>query len=320
MNNTYAALFPGQGSQSIGMMAELYAASEIVRETISEATPFLDFDLWKLMQEGPENKLNNTLFTQPAMLVAGVAAWRFFGSKSSILPTIMAGHSLGEYTALVCSGALNFNDAIDLVNCRAQYMHNALTNRSGAMAAIIGLKDEDIIEACEEVIGLGVVEAVNFNAPGQVVIAGDITAVERAIDIAKKKGARRAMLLNVSIPSHCELMKPASVQLNQKLKSVNFNQFNIPVINNVDVDLYSDSNSIVDGLTRQVFSPVRWADTIRYFVSKDIRVSVEFGPGGILSGLCRRIDKSIHIIKLDSVASIDKFNELVLKNPSSLEE
>lgn len=316
----YAALFPGQGSQSVGMMAELYAESEVVRETISEAATILGFDLWKLMQEGPENKLNNTLYTQPAMLVAGVASWRFYASESSIMPSVMAGHSLGEYTALVCSGALDFNDAVDLVNCRARYMQNALPDGSGAMAAIIGLKDEDILEACEEVRSEGVVEAVNFNAPGQVVIAGTKTAVEKTIDIAKKKGARRAILLNVSIPSHCELMKPAGIQLKQKLKNINFNQFNIPVINNVDVDLYSDQHSIEDGLTRQVFSPVRWTDTIRYFISKDIDISVEFGPGGILSGLCRRIDKSIQTIKLDSVASIERFNELVSQNRTTTEE
>lgn len=306
----FAAIFPGQGSQSIGMMHELYNESEIVRKTISEAASILGFDLWELMQKGPNEKLNDTLYTQPAMLVAGVASWRYYISEATNIPTIMAGHSLGEYTALVCSGALTFQDAIDLVKCRAQYMAAAVPEGSGAMAAIIGLYDEAVIEACDEAKNYGVVEAVNFNAPGQVVIAGSKVAVENTIEIAKKKGARRAILLNVSIPSHCELMLPAGLQLRQKLQGLQLAIPSYPVINNADVAIYTDQNSIIEGLTKQISNPVRWADIIRYFINKDVRVAVEFGPGGILSGLCKRIDKSMQAIKFDSLASTDLINRL----------
>ncbi|MFQ3334471.1 MAG: [acyl-carrier-protein] S-malonyltransferase [Woeseiaceae bacterium] len=316
----FAAVFPGQGSQSIGMMHELYNESEIVRETVSEAAAILGFDLWELMQNGPDEKLNNTLYTQPAMLVAGVASWRYYTSESPHSPSIMAGHSLGEYTALVCSGALAFEDAVDLVKCRAQYMATAVPLGLGAMAAIIGLDDDVVIEACDEGKNKGIVEAVNFNAPGQVVIAGSKVAVENTIDIAKKKGARRAILLNVSIPSHCELMLPAGAKLKEKLQSIQLAIPSVPVINNVDVALYTDQNNLIEGLTRQISNPVRWADIIRYFIKKDIGISIEFGPGGILSGLCKRIDKSIRAVKFDSIKSIDSINELIAQKLSSEED
>ena len=310
----FAAVFPGQGSQSIGMMSELYSASSIVRDTFNEASSVLSYDLWALITDGPEAQLNDTLYTQPAMLVAGVAAWRFFISKTTLSPTIMAGHSLGEYTALVCSGALDFQGTIELVKYRAQLMHQAVPKNSGAMAAILGLDNLGVINACKAAEEGEIVEAVNFNAPGQVVIAGEKSAVERAINLCKENGARRAMLLNVSIPSHCRLMHPAAKKLQKKLEEVNYNKVIIPVLNNVDVKLYSDKTSIIQGLTRQLYNPVRWAETMQDIASKDIAISVEFGPGGVLSGLAKRIDKNNQTIKFNTIDSFDKFNELVKKN------
>jgi len=307
----FAAVFPGQGSQSLGMMSELHSASSIVRDTFKEANSELGYDLWNLIVNGPEAQLNDTLYTQPAMLVAGVAAWRFFKSKTTINPAIMAGHSLGEYTALVCSGVLDFQETINLVKYRAQLMQQAIPANSGAMAAILGLEDQGVIDACNAVEEDEIVEAVNFNAPGQIVIAGKKNAVERAITFCKENGARRAMLLNVSIPSHCKLMQPAAIKLKEKLEDVSYNKAIIPVLNNVDVQFYSDKNSVIQGLMRQLYNPVRWADIVRDFARRGIVISVEYGPGGVLSGLAKRIDKTNQTIKFNTVDSFDLFSELV---------
>jgi len=286
-------VFPGQGSQSIGMMNGLAQAFPLVNETFDQASSVLGYDLWQVVTEGPEDKLNSTDVTQPAMLSAGVATWRVWLAQGGAEPAMMAGHSLGEYTALVCAGAIAFEDAIKLVAARGRYMQDAVPKGTGAMAAILGLDDADVIAVCEQAAQGEIVQAVNFNSPGQVVVAGNTAAVERATDIAKQKGAKRAVILPVSVPSHCQLMKPAADRLAADLSKITIQAPAIQVINNVDVKTQTDPDAIRDALARQLYQPVRWVEVVQAMVQVGVKNIIECGPGKVLVGLNKRIDKSV---------------------------
>ena len=293
-------LFPGQGSQAVGMLAALAAAQPEVTETFAEASAVVGYDLWQQVQEGPEEALNRTEVTQPAMLAAGVASWRVWQARGGAMPSVMAGHSLGEYSALVCAGALTFADAVALVASRGRLMQQAVPAGSGAMAALVGLTDEQVAEACRaaEVQGDELVAPVNFNAPGQVVIAGSRTAVERAISAAKGLGAKMARLLPVSVPSHCDLMRPAAEALAQQLASVSIQPPRIAVINNVDVATVHAPEAIRDALVRQLYSPVRWVETVTTMAQQGVTTLLECGPGKVLVGLNKRINKQLQALPL----------------------
>jgi len=293
---SFAAVFPGQGSQSIGMLGELAAAHPEVQQTFTEASQALGYDLWALTQQGPEERLNSTQQTQPALLAAGVAAWRTWKAAGGSDPSAMAGHSLGEYTALVCAGAMDFQTAVKLVEFRGLAMQEAVPAGQGAMAAIIGLDDDAVRAACAEAAQGDVVEAVNFNAPGQVVIAGSKAAVERAGEACKARGAKRALPLPVSAPSHCALMKPAAERLAQKLAALDIRSPRIPVLHNVDVLAHSSPDDIRAALKAQLHSPVRWVETVQKLASDGLMRQVEFGPGKVLVGLAKRIDKSVECL------------------------
>jgi len=295
-----AMIFPGQGSQSVGMLAALAEQYPEVQATFAQASEILGFDLWQLAQEGPGERLDETVITQPVMLAAGVATWRAWRSGGGATPSNMAGHSLGEYTALVCSGSLEFADAIRLVTRRAELMQAAVPPGEGAMAAILGLDDDAVIAACNAAAQGQVVSAVNFNSPGQVVIAGERAAVERATEHAKAAGAKRALLLNVSVPSHCELMRPAAEQLAQALAGTALAAPSVPVTGNADVRIYEDAEQIREGLAKQLYSPVRWTETIRELVGRGSSSVVECGPGKVLTGLVKRIDRSIPAVCIDT--------------------
>lgn len=299
---TFAFVFPGQGSQSVGMLAAWAAAEPLVQETFAEASAVLGYDLWQLCQQGPEELLGATERTQPAMLTAGVATWRVWRKHGGPLPTAMAGHSLGEYSALVCSGALDFKTAVALVQFRGQAMQAAVPAGQGAMAAILGLDDADVEAACAEAANSGgpgeVVQAANFNSPGQVVIAGGAAAVERAIEVLKGKGAKRAIKLPVSVPSHSALMQPAAERLAEKLRGIDFAKPAVRDIYTVDVRTHQDATSIREALVQQLVKPVRWTQTVRALLAGGAKVLVECGPGKVLTGLNRRIDKNKDIAML----------------------
>tara|TARA_B100001113_G_scaffold173522_1_gene142134 strand:- start:104 stop:1051 length:948 start_codon:yes stop_codon:yes gene_type:complete len=305
----FAAIFPGQGSQSVGMMQELYQSSSTIQNIYEQASSLLGYDLWKLTSSDDKNELSSTIHTQPAMLVAGIASWNHYIENFDIKPTYMAGHSLGEYSALVCSGAIDFSDAISLVKTRAELMQNAVPDGEGAMAAIIGLEDKKVIELCDQHKGNYVVDAVNFNAPGQVVIAGEKKGIDKIIENAKDFGAKRALLLNVSVPSHCSLMDSVASELKEKLNSIKINETKIPVINNLEASVYKSTLHILDGLSNQVRKPVKWTQTIQYLIKQNINIHIEFGPGGVLTGLNKRIDRSLQSIKYDSPDSIKLINQ-----------
>jgi [acyl-carrier-protein] S-malonyltransferase len=288
-----AFVFPGQGSQSVGMLDALAAEYAEVESTYREAGMVLDYDLWDLVKNGPAEKLNSTDITQPAMLAAGVAVWRVWRSTGGAQPTVMAGHSLGEYTALVCSNSLAFTDAIKLVAERGRLMQAAVPAGSGAMAAVLGLEDDAVRQACRDAAAGDVLEAVNFNSPGQVVVAGNKAAVERVVDLAKERGAKRALVLPVSVPSHCALMQPAADRLATVLKDVQIQAPTIPVINNVDVASPSDPDAIRDALVRQLYSPVRWVETIQKMAGDGVEDLIECGPGKVLVGLNKRIERNM---------------------------
>ena len=291
-----AFVFPGQGSQSVGMLAELATAYPQVQDTFAQASAVLGYDLWDLTQSGPESELNQTHKTQPAMLAAGVAVWRAWQAQRGTMPVMMAGHSLGEYTALVCAGALEFTDAVRLVAERGRYMQDAVPAGQGAMAAILGLEDAQVILVCGDAAQGEVVSAVNFNSPGQVVVAGSVAAVARAVDLAKQAGAKRALLLPVSVPSHCALMKPASERLAALLQTITIQSPTVPVLHNADVQAYSDAQQIRDALVRQLYSPVRWTETVRAMASAGVKTLVECGPGKVLAGLNKRIDRDMAVL------------------------
>ncbi len=301
-----ALLFPGQGSQSVGMLADLADHWPQVAETFAQASEVLGYDLWQLVQNGPAEALNQTDKTQPAMLAAGVAVARVWQAAGGVAPSAMAGHSLGEYTALVCAEALGFEDAIKLVEKRGQLMQSVVPAGEGAMAAILGLSDEDVIALCEAAAQGDVVEAVNFNSPGQVVIAGTRSAVERATEIAKEKGAKRALLLPVSVPSHCSLMKPAADELAKVLDAIEISSPTIKVIHNADVQSHQDGASIKKALVEQLYHPVRWVETIEALKNAAVETVVESGPGKVLAGLNKRIDRRMTALPVFDDASLKK--------------
>jgi len=298
----FAFFFPGQGSQSVGMMQGL-ADIEVVRQTFAEASDLLGQDFWSMVTE-PNEALNQTSNTQPLMLTAGIATWRAWQAQSSLVPTLVAGHSLGEYTALVAAGALTFKDALPLVRYRSEVMQNAVGEGVGAMAAILGLDDETVRQVCAEGAQGEVLEAVNLNSPGQVVIAGNKGAVERGMELAKVKGAKRALALPVSVPSHCALMKPAAEALAIYLQNVPITATNIPVIHNADVLAYNDVSQIKDALVRQLYSPVRWVETIQSTYNQGVQISAECGPGKVLAGLTKRIVAELPCIALTNIESL----------------
>ena len=289
---TFALVFPGQGSQSIGMMRP-FADSKAVRDVFSEASEVLKQDLWKLAEEGPEAELNLTVNTQPLMLTAGYAVYRAWREAGGGAPVIVAGHSLGEYTALVVAGAVAFGDALPLVRFRAKAMQDAVPPGKGAMAAILGLDDDVVLAACQEAAQGEIVEPVNFNAPSQVVIAGDKAAVERGAAAAKTRGAKRAVMLPVSAPFHSSLLRPAARSLATYLEAVKINVPGISVVNNVDVATEREPDRIRNALARQACSPVRWVEVIRHMATAGVRQIAECGPGKVLAGLTRRIDGSL---------------------------
>ncbi|AMP38109.1 MULTISPECIES: ACP S-malonyltransferase [Ralstonia solanacearum species complex] len=289
---TFAFVFPGQGSQSVGML-NAFADHPAVAATLAEASDALGQDIGKLIAEGPADELNLTTNTQPVMLTAAVAVYRAWQAAGGPAPTVVAGHSLGEYSALVAAGAIAFKDAVPLVRFRAKAMQEAVPVGEGGMAAILGLSDDDVRAACAEASIAGVVEAVNFNAPAQVVIAGAKAAVEKACEVAKAKGAKRALPLPVSAPFHSSLLKPASDRLREHLANVTVSAPSIPVINNVDVVVVNDPAAIKDALVRQAASPVRWVETVQKMKADGITRVVECGPGKVLAGLTKRIDGDI---------------------------
>lgn len=305
----FALVFPGQGSQSIGMLDALAAAEPAVGECFAEASDALGYDLWQVVKEGPEARLNATECTQPALLAAGVAVWRVWRRRGGPAPLAFAGHSLGEYTALVAAGALEFADAIRLVEFRGRAMQEAVPAGTGAMAAILGLDDDAVRAACAEAAATGganaVVSAVNFNSPGQVVIAGEKTAVERAIEGCKARGAKRAVPLPVSVPSHCALMEPAARRLAERLASVSVRAPATPVIHNHDVTAHADPAAIRAALVAQLHSPVRWVECVQALKARGAARLVEAGPGKVLAGLTKRIDKEIEGLAAFDPATID---------------
>lgn len=303
---SFSIIFPGQGSQAVGMLADLSNEWTQVGEAFSEASDALGYDLWKLVQEGPADDLNQTDKTQPAMLAAGIATWRVWNAAGGAKPSHVAGHSLGEYTALVASGALDFATAIKLVEKRGQLMQAAVPTGQGAMAAILGLSDEDVIDTCDSASQGGVVQAVNFNAPGQVVIAGAAAAVERAVEQCKEAGAKRALILPVSVPSHCSLMQPAAEKLAEAMADIEIKSPEITVLHNVDVAAHSDAADIRKVLEQQLYSPVRWVETIQALKAAGSETVIECGPGKVLAGLNKRIDRGMTALPVFDAASLQK--------------
>lgn len=300
----FAMVFPGQGSQTVGMLAELAADNPIVEATFKEASDALGYDLWQLTQQGPAEELNKTWQTQPALLAASVALFRLWQQKGGKTPAMMAGHSLGEYSALVCAGVLDFAEAIKLVELRGKLMQEAVPAGTGAMQAIIGLDDAAIQQACEEAAQGEVVSPVNFNSPGQVVIAGHKDAVERAGAACKAAGAKRALPLPVSVPSHCALMKPAADKLAVALENITFNAPALPVVNNVDVKCETSPEAIRSALVRQLYSPVRWTECVEFMAAQGVTSLLEVGPGKVLTGLTKRIVDTLTASAVNDPASL----------------
>jgi [acyl-carrier-protein] S-malonyltransferase len=300
MSASLAFVFPGQGSQSLGMLAELGAQHSIVRDTFAEASAALGYDLWALVQEGPEERLNQTDKTQPAILTVSIALWRLWQSEGGVQPAYVAGHSLGEYSALVAAGSLAFADAVKLVERRGQLMQEAVPAGTGGMAAILGLEDADVLAACAEAAQGEVVSAVNFNAPGQVVIAGAAKAVERAIEACKARGAKRAVALPVSVPSHCELMRPAAERFAEAVEAVQWQMPQIALVQNVTAQVPADLAALKRDLLAQLYSPVRWVESVQLLAEKGVTDLVECGPGKVLAGLNKRCAKGVTTHNLDS--------------------
>ncbi|WP_290610627.1 ACP S-malonyltransferase [Arsukibacterium sp. UBA3155] len=303
MTQKLAIVFPGQGSQSVGMLGDLYQ-HDSVKDTFTEASAALGYDLWALVANGPEADLNETHRTQPALLTASVAIWRLWQQQGGDTPLYLAGHSLGEYSALVCADVLSLGQAVKLVEQRGHYMQQAVPAGVGGMSAIIGLDDAAITKACAEAAQGEIVAPVNYNSPGQVVIAGHKAAVERAGELCKAAGAKRALPLPVSVPSHCALMRPAAEKLASDLAALNFNTPQLPVINNVDVSIASDSAAVKEALIRQLYSPVRWTETIEWLASQGVTAVLELGAGKVLSGLIKRIDKNLTTSSVYDQASL----------------
>lgn len=302
MNKELAFVFPGQGSQSVGMMADLNEAHPVVKQTFDEASDTFGQDMWAMAQQGPETLLSQTEITQPIMFVAGVAAWRAWCEATDIRPALMAGHSLGEYTAYVCAGSISLQEGVALVKRRGELMRDACPGGQGKMAAILGLDDEQAIKVCAEAAQGQVVQAVNFNSPGQVVIAGHAEAVDRAIEVAKAAGAKKAMPLAVSVPCHSDLMKPAGEELAEKLRVTAITQPAIPVVNNIDAEIELDPAKIRDKLIAQLYSPVLWVASVNTMSATGITTLVECGPGKVLCGMSKRIVRGMAVSSLQDQA------------------
>ena len=306
MSQSLAFVFPGQGSQQVGMLAELAEANPVIKSTFAEASEVLGYDLWDLVQSGPAEDLNQTDRTQPALLTAGVALWRLWQEKGGEQPSVMAGHSLGEYTALVCAGAIDFADGVNLVKLRGEFMQQAVPAGTGAMAAILGLADDAIEAACEAAADGDVVSPVNYNCPGQIVIAGEKAAVERAIDKCKEAGAKRAIPLPVSVPSHCALMKPAAEKMALELANIEVKLPAIPVLQNVEASVAESVEQLKDNLLAQLYSPVLWTKSVQAMVEQGVESTVECGPGKVLSGLNKKVHKPLSVVAINEPAGLDK--------------
>jgi [acyl-carrier-protein] S-malonyltransferase len=305
-NKSLAFVFPGQGSQKVGMLAELASQYPVIQQTFSEASDALAYDVWDLVQNGQQEQLNLTEKTQPLLLTASVALWRVWQQAGGATPSLLAGHSLGEFSALVCANSLAFSDAVTLVRDRGQFMQTAVPVGEGAMAAVLGLDDAVIKDICKQASVDGVVEAVNFNSPGQVVIAGKVAAVEQAIDLCKQAGAKRAMPLPVSAPFHTSLMKPAGEKLAEKLAAIQVSKPEIPVVHNVHAKIESDPDTIKKLLVQQISSPVMWVGCVETMVASGIEKTLECGPGKVLSGLNRRIHKPLAVYNIEDPAGLEK--------------
>ncbi|WP_367670601.1 ACP S-malonyltransferase [Sodalis-like secondary symbiont of Drepanosiphum platanoidis] len=303
----FAMVFPGQGSQKIGMLSQLYNNFFQIKETFLEASSIIGYDLWNIVKNGPKKTLDKTYYTQPALLTSSFAIWKLWKDQGGDIPKFMAGHSLGEYSALVCSGILKFSDAIKLVIFRANLMQKSIYSKNGSMSAIIGLNDNTVIKICKKISKKKIVSAVNFNAPGQVVIAGDKESVIKANKLCKIAGAYCIIPLSVSVPAHCSLMKPISKKLSNALKKINFYKSNISVINNVDIKIETKPSLIRSALTRQIYNPIQWKKIILYLSKKGVKTFLEIGPGNVLSKL---IKKNIKIISSASINNIDSLNWL----------
>ena len=304
MTQTLAFVFPGQGSQAVGMLAELANEHGQVGDTFAEAAEALGYDLWQLCQDGPDAELNRTDRTQPAILAASVALWRVWTANSDLRPAFVAGHSLGEYSALVAAGVIGFADALRLVERRGQLMQQAVPAGEGGMAAILGLDNDQVIALCAQVAQGDVVSAVNFNAPGQVVVAGQAAAVERAIEACKAAGAKRAIALPVSVPSHCALMRPAAEQLAKDFESIHWQSPHMPLVQNVSARPAPGLDALRAQLVEQLYSPVRWSESVAFLAASGVTDLVECGPGKVLSGLNKRCAKGVATHNLDSVAGL----------------
>lgn len=306
MSQNLAFVFPGQGSQQVGMLAELAEQHPVIKNTFAEASSVLGYDLWDLVQNGPEDDLNQTDKTQPALLTSGVALWRLWQEQEGNMPSIVAGHSLGEYTALVCAGALDFADGVNLVKLRGEFMQQAVPAGTGAMAAILGLADEGIAKACKDAEQGEVVSPVNYNCPGQVVIAGHKDAVARAIELCKEAGAKRAIPLPVSVPSHCELMKPAAEKMAVELAKIDVRMPDIDVVQNTTASIAASVDELKENLLAQLYSPVLWTNSVQGMVEKGIEQTVECGPGKVLSGLNKKIHRPLIVAAINDVAGLEK--------------
>jgi len=311
MSQSLALVFPGQGSQQLGMLGDLAAEHSIIQEIFAEASEALGFDLWSMVQQGPEADLNSTENTQPALLTSSVALWRLWQQQGGETPATVAGHSLGEYSALVCAGAIDFADGVKLVQLRGQLMQAAVPAGSGAMAAILGLADADVVAACEAAAQGEVVSAVNFNCPGQVVIAGQKAAVARGVEACKEAGAKRAVELPVSVPSHCALMQPAAEKLGEALANIHVRMPAISLIHNVNAATANDVAELRDLLVRQLYSPVRWTESVQAMQATGVETLIECGPGKVLSGLNKKVDRALNIANIGDVAGLAKALELL---------
>lgn len=308
MNKKIAFVFPGQGSQSVGMLADLAKDFPLIEQTFTEASSILNYDLWSLVQQNPEDKLNQTEYTQPALLTASVAIWRIWQAKHKPIPNVLAGHSLGEYSALVCAQAFTLQDAVKLVANRGRFMQEAVADGEGAMAAIVGLENDVITTLCEQAAQGQVISPANFNSIGQTVVAGHAQAVDRLIELADAAGARLAKRIAISVPSHCSLMRPAAEKLAKCLQEIPLQSPKIPVVNNADVSIYNKPDDIRSALVRQLYSPVRWVETIQLFEREQINLILECGPGKILAGLNKRIVSNIPTLSMNTKNDIDAIN------------
>jgi len=301
----FGFVFPGQGSQKLGMLATLAERSPVIKATFAEASEVLGQDLWEITQLDGQNTLDQTDITQPALLAASVAIWRLWGSLSQLRPSILIGHSLGEYSALVCAGAINFQEATNIVHLRGQFMQSAVPAGEGKMAAIVGLKTLKLHQICSEAQQVGIVSAANFNSPGQTVIAGESAAVERAIELCKEAGAKRALPLNVSVPSHCALMRPAAERLERELNTIRIQTPKIAVVQNVNAEISEQPQQIKQNLVKQLYEPVLWVESVQLMYKNGVHKVVECGPGKVLSGLIRRIESEIQCFGSDDVTNFD---------------